>query len=804
MNTLLRDLRQCFRSLVRSPVFTLTAVLTLALSIGCATSIFSVFNALILHPLPYPDPGSLLHIQAQTSALTAYGPLSLPDAKLVVDDSRVFRGAGFYGSAKELNLTGAKSYAQVKALAVSPGIFDALDVAPRLGRWLEARDAKQGNDHVVVLSYQFWARQFGLERRAVGKTIRFDNKPYRIVGVMPQQFKFPSPAVEAWVPEMITPSAGRERNIAGTTLIARLAPGVSLQRAQTYLSMLADRIARNYPEWDAGLHFNIVRLQDEAAGPVRRIVLVLMGAVGLILLIAYANVANLLLARNARRRHELALRIALGAGRLRLVRIVMMESLVLAVLGGGAGLAVGLWALDAFRAVGGESMVALNSVTFNGWVFGFAAVISIVSAVLFGVGPSLRASKLDLNTALKDSASAALIVRGTRLNSQRILGVAQVALAVLLLTAAGLMIHSLSELINAPLGFNPHHLLWAEFRDQPTWSDSALLSYDQQLLNAARAVPGVRSAALGSNKPIYGGSISTSFYFLKQNRGWTPSPLLEREAVTPEYFRTVGIPIERGRDFTGQDTRGGPCVAILNEVAARELWRGESAVGERINLNSPTQKPYYCQIIGEAGDANFGHLGQKPGPTIYYSSLQFPQSQPMLVVRTTRNALAVANSVFDRVASLNKHQQIAVAFSTEQLINLSARSPRLRAGLLSLLSGLALVIAAVGIYGVTAYFVSQRTKEIGIRVALGAQHNDLIWLIMGRGLLDACVGLVIGMTASFAMVGVISKFLYGVRPTDPLTYTGVVATVLCLTALATYVPSRRAANVDPIQALRCE
>lgn len=816
MAALLRDLRYSLRALCRNPVFTVAAVITLGLGIGCSTAIFSAFNATVLHPLPYPDAGRIVRIEAKSDSTGAgWRSMPLADVLEIQNHKSVFKSVGFYGSREIVNLTGAGVYARIDTLPVSAGIFKVSGVRPTLGRRLRPEDMRPGNNSVVVISHSLWMQHFAGDRSAIGKTIRLDNMPYVVVGVMSARFSFPDPFIQAWIPQTITAADVAERGAYGTPLLARLKPGVTLQQADAALNTLARRIAAAYPDTAKALAFRAVRLEDEVAAPVSDIFWLLLGGVGVALLIACANVANLLLARNAAREHEFAVRISLGAGRLRMARLVFSENMMLAVMGGLLGLGISSWGLDGLRVLASGSVARLNNAAIDGWVLGFAFGLSVMTGILFGFAPLLQVARLELNRSLKGTFNASPEARGSRFGRpQSILTVIQVALVVILLAGAGLMLRSLSNLLNAPLGFDPHNLLGAMFEfplNRP--SNAEMLAFQEQVLAQTRGIHGVQSAALGSNLPFHGG-IYTWFLYQERDAGWVESPGMEENMVGPDYFTTMRIPMLRGRTFSRLDSSGAPCVVTLNQTAASALWPSGNAVGKVINLSAPpplgappavaSEKPSYCEVVGEVGNARFAKLVEEPGPETYFSRLQKPAPQPVLMVRTAGNPLALANVILDRVNSIDKNQRVMWAFSMDQLIDRSALQPRFRAVLLSLFAGLTLLIAAFGVYGVMSYSVSRRTKELGIRMAFGAQRSNVLWMVVREGVLLSCVGIALGLAASLAAVHTISKFLYGVRPADPVTFVVVSALLVAVAALASYLPARRATKIDPVAALRYE
>lgn len=803
---MVQDFSYGLRTLRRNTTFSLAAAVTLGLGIGCATAIFSAFNATVLHPLPYPNARSLVTIKASSAPMSlAWQGMSLPDALEIRAHNDVFDSLAFHGSRQEMNLTGAELYARIDTLLVSPEIFKALGVRPAMGRRLRPEEAWPGEGQVAVISHSLWVQDFGSDPRVIGKTIRLDNQPYRVVGVMPPRFEFPDPFVRAWLPETLSPANASNRDLYGTPVIARLKHGVSLQRANADLETLARRLSREYPSTDQGLKFRLARLQDQVAAPVTRLFWVLLGGAGLVLLIACANVINLILARNATRERELAIRVSLGASKSQMVRLVLAETVLLALLGDCFGLGISVWGLSGLRILASGSVQRLANAGIDAWVLGFSIAISVATGLLSGLAPALRATRLDLSSYIKgDQNSRPSSRRGWWRSPQSFLTAGQIALVVVLLTAAGLTLRSLSKLLDVPLGFNSHHLIGAWFAiPEGNPGETALLAFQREVLDRVRAIPGVESATLGSNLPFLG-PVSTLFRIEKPNQGWVKSPLMEENKVSVNYFQAMGISLLHGRPFSRSDSYSAPCVAILNEAGAEAMWPGENIIGKRMDLNILSSDSRYCEIVGEASNARFLKLDEPPGPEIYFPRVQKPPAQPVLMVRTAGNPLALANVILDRIAAIPGGQRVMWAFTMDQLIEHSALQPRFRAVLLSLFAGLTLVVAAFGIYGVMAYFVSQRTREIGIRMALGAQRGDVMRMVIGHGLILSIIGLAIGTVCSLVLVRLISGFLFKVQPTDPMTFVAVSVLLLSVATLASYLPARHATKIDPVVALRYE
>jgi putative ABC transport system permease protein len=809
-----QDVRYALRILARSPGFVSFAVLTLALGIGANTVVFSLINTAVLHALPYPQSNRLVLIYRVFG--NSPGLMSVPDFGDIERQARVFESMALWHSDPEATLTVTGPPTTVNSVRVSPDLFKVLGAAPLLGRTFLSRESAPSNDQVLILSYSFWRERFGGDPAVLDKTVVLGGEPRRIVGVMGPGFAFPDRFVDIWAPEPSS-SYGSEsmRNAMNCGAIGRLRAGVKLREAQAEMDGVVKRLGKAYPSWK-GAGLRVVSLQEETAGPVEKALLVLLGAVGVVLLIACANVANLVLARNARREREFAVRAVLGATRSQMMRPLLAESLLVALLGGCVSVALAFAVIQAMRATAPWNIPRLDEVSIDGWVLGFTFLLSILTGVVSGVMPAFRATRTDLVASLKEGGSASRLSPGVGRprHLPRLLAVAQVALAVLLVWAAGLLLRSFSSLMRVSLGFEPRNLLTAQLPETPGMSPGEKRTdCCQQLLDEVRMLPGVQSAALASGVPL-GDRPGRAVFSMGRSSGTQPGKNLwqafqedllagrqaEFQVVTPDYFATMRIPILIGRSFTEQDRDGSPGVIIINQAMARRFWPGQNPVGRRVDLNVGV---CLCEIIGVAGDARDARLETEPRPEIYRPRLQ-EHSGNVLLVRTGITASALASAIAHRTGPHRADAGLARLRSMQDVISDSLIGPRLHAGLVSLFAGLALLLAAVGTFGVVATSVNQRTHEIGVRLALGAQPYDVLRLVLREGTAIGLVGISLGLLGTFALSGLVSRFLYGVASDDPVTLLSV-STLMALTALlACCIPARRAMRVDPLTMLRYE
>jgi predicted permease len=812
LDTLWQDVRFGSRMLVRSRAVTIVAVLALALGIGANTAIFSVVNSVLLKPLPYKSSERLVMVWEDA---TKYGFAHNTPAPANFIDWRE-QGEAFEDMAalidQSFNLTDVGEPERIEGQRVSASLFPLLGVEPVLGRaFLPEEDRPEGN-RVVILSHGLWRRRFGLDENIIGKTLNLNAELFTVVGVMPPAFQFPDPEDELWVPVAFSPDEASNRGSHYLRVVARLKPDVTLGQAQAEMDTIAARLEQQYPQSNTSVGAVVVSLQEELVGDIRPALLVLLGAVGFVLLIACANVANLLLARAAARQKETAIRTALGAGRLRLMRQFLTESILLAGLGGAVGLMLAVWGIDLIvRFIPGNIWQA-KSVSFNMSVLGFTLLVSLVTGVVFGLAPALQASRTNLNESLKeggrDSATGA---RGSRV--RKLLVVSEIALALVLLIGAGLMINSFTRLRNVDAGFQPDNLLTMRIILTPSKypDQTRRAAFFTELLSRVKALPGVQDAGAISWLPLTfkGGSNG----FTIEGRPEPPRdqlPISIVRVISPDYFRTMSIPLLKGRAFTEQDTQDSPGVVIINEAMAKHFWPGEEAIEKRIKMGGFNSEAPWLSVVGIAKNVRQYELNTESKPEMYFPYIQANVSGSAafgmrdLVVRTSTDPLGLAAAARSEVWAVDKDQPVSNIRTMEQIMSTSVSRQRFNMLLLGIFAAVALILAAVGIYGVMSYSVAQRTHELGIRMALGAQSRDVLGLVIGQGMKLTLIGIATGLAAAFALTRLMSSLLYGVSATDPLTFAAISVILTGVALAASFVPARRAIKVDPIVALRYE
>jgi putative ABC transport system permease protein len=807
METFLQDLRFGARMLRRSPGFTAVAIIALALGIGGNSAIFSVVNAVLLRPLPYAEPERIMRVfaSAPERGLTQTN-LSMREVTAIAEQSQAFEQVGAY-TGDSANLTGIDEPIQLSIARVSAGVLDVLRVRPVAGRNFLPEEDKAGGPLVVILSHNLSRKQFGEASDVVGKTITLDSASYTVVGVMPAGFNFPGGQIDAWVPRVFEPSFLNretvERGAGYLNVIARLKPGITRQQAQADVANIA---ANNNSAGQFDLSFGMlaIPLPEVVTQGVRSTLYILLGSVGLVLLIACANVANLLLAKAAGRQKEIAVRAALGASRARLIRQFLTESVLLALLAGALGVALASWGVDVLVSAATGNIPRAAEISVDGRVLGFTMLIAVVTGVIFGLAPALQASKADLNDALKDTGRGSSGgVRRTRIRGALV--VAEVALSVVLLIAAGLLMRSFARLQGVDAGFNPAHVLVADISlpasryAQPAQRAAFYRRLNQELTN----LPGVVWAAAAQSLPLTGSDARTPIAI----DGRPVPPLPERPIVSvgivsPDYFRTLGIPLLQGRFFTDQDNETGPVTVIINQSFARKFFPEEDPIGKHL-LGGGAQVQAR-EIVGVVGDVRQIGLDTSPAEGFYLSSNQRPQLAMSVVVRTEGPPLALSNAVRSRVLAIDKDQPVTSLQMMEEVVSSSISNQRFTFLLLGLFAAVALVLAAIGIYSVMAYTVTQRTGEIGLRMALGAQSRDVLRLVVSQGMTTALIGVAVGLAGAFALTRVMTSLLFSVTATDPITFVAIPVVLIGVALAACLVPARRAIKVDPMIALRYE
>ena len=800
--TFFQDVRYALRTLRKSPGFTLVCVLTLGLGIGASTAIFSVVNGVLLRPLPYPNNGRLVRIEerhpGESAANFTYASyLDLEYESKSLESISAFRLWSF-------NLTGEGEPEQVSGALVSATFFSALGSKPFLGRTIRAEDDQPGGDnYVVVLSYALWQSRFGSDHGIIGRMLRVSAENYRVIGVMPRGFDYPDKS-KVWCPLVPGGQLHDNRRSHLLTVIADLRSGEPLGSARGEMTAIAERIEKQNPGVDPDMLITVVSLKKSLVAPVQPALLILIFAVSLLLLIACANLANLLLARVAARQKEFAIRAAIGAGRARLVRQLLTENLVVTSLGAALGLEIASQSLRFIVAVNTENMPRFGEISIDWWVLGFTLLVSLFTGLLFGLAPALMGTKTDLNTSLKEGASVS--TGATRYGSSQALVLPQFALAVVLLVGAGLVGNSFVRLLRVNPGFNQSGVLTIGLFLSPIEypeGDPKGPVLLHQMLESIRSVQGLSSVGLVNALPITGGPDTD---FVIEGRPVPPAnnePSADIRTVDSGYFRTMGISLLAGREFTEADNAGAARVMLINRTMARDYWPHENPIGQRVTMKD-WGPPLTGEIVGVVGDVKTNGLEAAVGPMIYWPYSQFPQLFNTIVVRSEADSLRLVPALKGAIWAVDKNQPISKTETLDQILAESLARRRLYMVLLGVFSCAALLLAAVGIYGLVSYSVSQRTHEMGIRLAIGAERRDVFLLVLGQGARVALLGIAVGIAAALALTRLMSNLLFGVSATDPLTFAGV-ALLLTLTMLVTsYIPARRAMRVEPMVALRHE
>jgi putative ABC transport system permease protein len=804
MSATLQDFKFAIRMLAKSPGFTLVAVLTLALGIGANTAIFSVVNAVLLRPLPFRDSSQLV-LMRETYKGVGNVSVSYPNFLDWRQQSHSFSAMAVINNVA-FNLSGVAQPENIGGYAVSPNFLALVGVRPVLGREFLPSEEKPGTAPVILLSYQLWQSHLGADRAVIGRSITLDGRSFSIVGILPPAFRL-FDRTDVLVPIGVFAADLTDRGERGDTdVIGRLSPGVRLAQAAVEMNTIAARLAAQYPQTNHGFGAHLESFREAFSGDTRLAVLVLFGAVVFVLLIACVNVANLFLVRGAARAREIALRQAFGASRARLVRQMLTESLVLAFCGGVLGIGFGAWGISGLGYLLPADSLQTMGVRMDLSVFLFAAVIIVLVAFAFGLIPALQATRPDLQATLKEggrsatSTSAQHRLRGA-------LAIAETALALVLLVGAGLMLKSLYHLIQVSPGFQPARVLYLEMdlRADRYSKDPAILNFWQQVLDRVRVIPGVESAALGTVVPLTGNhrrSDITIEGLPTPGPGEFPHP--DRHNISAAYITTMGIPLLRGRNFSDADNETAPDVALINSTMARRFWTDDDPIGKRFLWGHPGEDEKWITIVGVVADTKLYGLDNPARLEVYSPYRQRASADMNLVVRSAVDPASLTSAIRATVAAIDKDQPIFDVHTMQQLVDDSISTRRLTLVLLGIFSALALILAAIGIYGVMAYSVALRTQEIGIRIALGAQQKDVLRLILGQGARIAFFGVAIGLVAAAALARLLSSLLFSVSAGDPITFAAVSILLAAIALLACYIPARRALRVDPIIALRYE
>jgi len=793
------DLKFALRSLRKNPGFTLLAVAVMALGIGANTAVFSVVNAVLLKPLAYRDPDRIVTLSSLWRKSGGHGQVSAPDFHDWHNQSTAFAAMAYYDDDSASVMSGASAeYAHVAE--VTPEFFQVFGVEPVEGRLFSPEEQKPGGAGAVLIGYSYWQSHFGANANALGQAVRMMGKSFSIAGVLPPRFHFPN-QTDIWLPANVLFAETPSRSAHNYLVVGRLKPGISLEQAQAQMTAIGARLQRQYKESNEGKSVAVSRMRDEMVRNVKLTLYLLLGSVALVLLIGCANVANLLLAKATARTREIAIRAAVGASRGRIVRQLFVESMVLALIAGAAGLLLAKWGSDALVALAPGNIPRLAESSIDLWVLAFTLVLSMASSLLFGLAPALQISRVDLNETLKQGASRA--VGGGRASRTRTtLVVVEVALSVMLLAGAGLLIRSFAALHNVALGFRPEHVLVMQSDVPSSDMNSARRAtrFYKDLLADLATLPGI--TAVGGVRNTPGTVFSDGSYFVDRLGRLTPNtPQAVLSVVTPGAFAALGVLLKRGRDFNDGDTYDAPFTALINETLARKSFPGEDPLGRLIYCG--LDSPKFMKIVGVVGDVRQYGPGVEPAPEIVMPYEQHPQTATALniVLRASVAGSALWGPIQRKVRA--RSAEVPVKFtSMAELLSENIAAPRFRTMLLALFAAIAVCLAMAGVYGVMAYTVGQRAGEIGLRMALGARSSDVLRLVLRQGMVLTGIGLAIGLIAAVAATRLVSSMLFEVKATDPATYIGVAALLGAVSLAASYIPARRAARVDPAAALR--
>jgi putative ABC transport system permease protein len=812
LESLWRDCRYGARALRKSPGFTVAALLTLALGIGANTAIFSVVNELLLRPLPYPDAERLVMLWEVTPEGRHQNTTSRANFRSWREQSKSFEGMAAF-SDQRLSLSGDGNPEEVSVQLATPELFRVLGVGPILGRVITDEDERPGTPDVAVLSYGFWQRRFGGDPHVVGKPITLNGAPYTVVGILPAGFQWhirkrsgTGKAAEIWTVLSMPTGEGSATSGRFLSVVARLKPGVSTEQAGAEMKTIAARLEQD-SKHNKGYTAEVVPLREQFVGNVRPALLVLLGAVGLVLLIACANVANLMLSRVAAREKEIALRTALGARRRRVVRQLLTESLLLALLGSLLGLLVAWWGIGALVAISPRDLVNLQGVGLNLTVLAWTLAVSLLTGIIFGVAPALEATRMNLNDTLKEGGKGA---GGQGARSRRLRGalvVSEVALALVLLVGAGLLVKSFARLRKIDAGFNTENVLTMVVRlpDAKYKEASQIVGFFREAGERIRALPGVRSVGMVNFLPLYGGLGSATGFTVEGRPAPPPGqePHTNVRAADSGYFGAMGIPLLRGRNFKDFEDAEARHVVLISESMARQHFPGEDPLGKRISVDM-FDKPNPTEIVGVVGDVRYDSLTDEAEPTVYFPHPELTYSFMTLVIRTDGDPAEMAPAVRHALSAIDPDQPVSDVRTMNQVMADTVGRARFNTLLLGLFAGLATLLATVGIFGVMNYSVTLRTREIGLRMALGAKPARVMMLILRQGLLLTLIGIGVGLAGALALTRLMSGLLFGVGATDPATFAAIVLLLAVVSLIACYIPARRATRIDPLIALRYE
>jgi putative ABC transport system permease protein len=803
IENIVRDFTYSLRVLLKSYAFTIVVILTLALGIGANTAIFSFANGILLRPLPYPQSDRLVALDENALKRGVDSmSVSYPNFLDWREQNTVFEDVATYYGTSRFSLSGAGEPVQIRGTRISYGLFEILRVSPQLGRTITANEDRPDEDAVVILGHDLWQRSFGGDPNIVGKKISVSNRSRTVIGVMPRGFRFPEVS-ELWVPLALTTKMFT-RTDHGLNAIARLKDGVTLEQAQSEMNNIAARIEEQNPVTNEGLGVSVTSLHRSLSGDYREALLILLGVVGCVLLVACVNVANLMLARGTARQKEFALRSALGASRWHIVRQLMLESLLLAFVGGALGFALSIWALRLLLSAIPFQLPFWMNFNVDLRVLGFTAGITLLTGLIFGAAPALQTSRVDLNDTLKEGGRGSSGVRG---RARSLLVVTEIALSLVLLVGAGLMIQSFLRLRRVNIGLNPQNVLTASVvLPQTKYRDAdSRARFFKQLVERMRHLPGVEEASATGTLPLSGGNWGRSLTV----EGYPvlsvgQAPMIQHTVITPGYFRTMGITLLAGRDFTDADAKDSADVTIVDERLARQYWPNDSPIGKRVRFGPPEDNEPWHTVVGVVSAVRHQRVQEDTRPSVYLPHQKIPVPGLALVARTSSNPKDFIGAIRREVAQLDPDLPVSEVATMEEVVAESIWQPRLYAALFAVFAGGALALALIGIYGVMAFLVQTRTHEIGVRMALGATARDVFKLIVGRGMKLTAVGILIGVGGAAALTRLMHGLLFNTSATDPITFV-LISVLLSLAAFfACYIPARRAAKVDPLVALRYE
>jgi putative ABC transport system permease protein len=805
METLWQDLRYGFRVLKRKPAFTLVAIITLALGIGANTAIFSVVNKLLLSQLPYKEPDRIITLWerlsddgAKKQKVAPANFLDWRERNQVFDEMAAVYPYGF-------DYTGGTEPETFRSWLVSEGFFETFGVRALYGRTFDPEEYKAGNPRVVVIGYGLWQRRFGSDPNLVGQTLQLDGEPYTVVGILPPEFRFLDEK-QMWAPKIFADHDRRQRTGGYIDVVARLKPGATIEQARDEMSAIAAGLASEHPRTNQDTGVTLVPLPEQIVGHVRPALLVLLGAVGLVLVIACANVANLLLARGAERQKELAIRAALGAGRIRLVRQLLTESLTLALLGGIGGILLASWGIDAILALSPSNLPRIDEVSIDGRVIGFAFAASMLTALAFGLAPAIQFSRPELQQFLKEGGRTSTAGFGRR-RLRHALVISEIAIALMLLVGAGLLVRSFIRLLQVDPGFTPDNVLslqvfiWDKYQ-----TPERRTAFFDEAFTRLSSLPGVQAVGAVTALPFNNeDTIDVATTFTIDGAPAEPGRQLTAYSTVAsiDYFKVMSIPLARGRPFNEFDRAGSPPVVLINEAMSRRYWPDEDPVGKKITVGS-FGRPMSREIIGVVGDVRHTGLDSNPRPEFFVPHLQNPFGGMAIVVRATSDPDQLLTAAKDQIRAINKDQPFYSINTMDALLTKSLGERRFNLLLLCAFATIALLLAGVGIYGLISFSISQRTHEIGVRMALGAKTRDITRMVLGEGIALALIGVGVGIVGALLLTRFLKSFLFGVTPTDPVTFAIISVLLIAIALVASYLPARRATRVDPMVALRYE